>query len=1000
MILFIQKNSINCIKLAVFLCLAIFTTLVFANERYDRITQRTFSAEEGFAQPSVYDIEEDQDGFIWLATQRGIVKFDGYSFTTYGQDDDTSQGLMGNMVVDMAVDHNSAEVWVGTTNGLSVFNTHSHGFTAYELIDQDGQEDKIIRSLHIDESGTLWVGTERGLYKKNVHSMFEFQSAIDSTVAINDITHMANGTLVLASQTGIRLYDPIAQRVEHTLLVNTPFLSVMIGQKNAIWAGSNGSGLFHINVPPSGEEPIVQILGKKDGLPSDIINSIEFSGDKAVWVATARGIAIFPDSHFNTFINYHHSVKDSTTAELEFQTPDVVSLHISVNGAIFYGSNTDGFSILDLNAVLFSNHVINDAPKSYSVSAGRDNSVWLANDVGVYNIDKHKNTKGPFFNRSVNDTQQHFTGTSLHHSNTTNMLWAGSRIGLSKFSDASQSFTTVGFENKRVYTINEDHLGHLWLGTTKDGLFKYNQVTNEIMHKWAIPHVTKILPTLDGNVWAATINGLYLIDYATNEIQSFFSSADDSTSLPFNFVTWISEIDTNKYAVGTQSKGIALMSFNEATQKPIFEPVLTDSAVSTLSIGAIVKDINNDFWITTTEGVAKTDATFTTLSYFDQETGFDFNGFFIGSQTTTSSGYIFLGGLLGLTYFHPDDIKISVRSPSIQFTQIRTLKKNDTKMSKIHYSSLYKPGNERPLLTLQPNNIGVKIDFAALEFNAPQSIKYRYKLSGFHRSWQVPERDARVASFTNLLPGKYTFEVMSTNRYGYWNTNTKTLDIVVLAPWWQTTWAIISFVFGFIVLLVLLYKWRTLRLKQRAVALRGMVNSKTKDLELANEKMSLLLNLDPLTNIYNRRGFIFYADLEHRKYKHESKTFSIILFDIDFFKKINDRYGHNVGDQSLIFVANLLKHNLREFDIIARWGGEEFVVLLPSTKLAQAYEIADKLRQVLYESDVKVLGHKINLTISGGISEITNHTSLETCINSADKLLYEAKAQGRNKVIA
>ena len=176
-----------------------------------------------------------------------------------------------------------------------------------------------------------------------------------------------------------------------------------------------------------------------------------------------------------------------------------------------------------------------------------------------------------------------------------------------------------------------------------------------------------------------------------------------------------------------------------------------------------------------------------------------------------------------------------------------------------------------------------------------------------------------------------------------------------------------------------------------------------------------LVYKDPLTGLYNRRGFleeggkIFQAVLEGRKHKGRRKNFliknlSLIFIDLDDFKKINDVFGHEAGDFILKRFAEILKENFRSSDLIGRWGGEEALALLAGAVLKDACKIAEALRQKIQESVFKFKGKKMKLTASFGVAEIKEkgikiERKLEELIAKADKAMYRAKKKGKNKVI-
>ena len=166
----------------------------------------------------------------------------------------------------------------------------------------------------------------------------------------------------------------------------------------------------------------------------------------------------------------------------------------------------------------------------------------------------------------------------------------------------------------------------------------------------------------------------------------------------------------------------------------------------------------------------------------------------------------------------------------------------------------------------------------------------------------------------------------------------------------------------------------------------------------AYSKVLQYATLDALTNLNNRRQFEIRLKQEIATAKRQKNPLCAMMIDIDFFKKVNDTYGHASGDIVLKTVASVIKEHLRESDIPSRYGGEEFAVLLPYTRTEEAKVVGERLRKAVEETVIPVEGKNINVTISMGLAEFQPEESGEHLFERADKALYEAKEGGRNKV--
>jgi diguanylate cyclase (GGDEF)-like protein len=165
-----------------------------------------------------------------------------------------------------------------------------------------------------------------------------------------------------------------------------------------------------------------------------------------------------------------------------------------------------------------------------------------------------------------------------------------------------------------------------------------------------------------------------------------------------------------------------------------------------------------------------------------------------------------------------------------------------------------------------------------------------------------------------------------------------------------------------------------------------------------SEKYQKLANFDPLTELSNRRGALAILQQEQARVSRNGEPLSIVLCDIDYFKKVNDLYGHNAGDAVLIELAKIFSASVRDQDLIARWGGEEFLFILPQTTATNANIVAEKIRIKIENYITHYEGKEIKVTTSMGIEQFEKHKNIDEVINSADKHLYQAKNTGRNQV--
>jgi len=176
------------------------------------------------------------------------------------------------------------------------------------------------------------------------------------------------------------------------------------------------------------------------------------------------------------------------------------------------------------------------------------------------------------------------------------------------------------------------------------------------------------------------------------------------------------------------------------------------------------------------------------------------------------------------------------------------------------------------------------------------------------------------------------------------------------------------------------------------------------------EHLSTMVSTDSLTNLFNYRHFSRELSQEIERSQRTQQPTTLIMVDIDHFKRVNDEWGHEVGNQALKLVAQCIMNNIRKLDIACRYGGEEFALILPSTHIITGINVAERIRNAIASTSLSINhthintpetteSHTLSLTVSLGLSTYTSHQeqSINTLIESADKQLYRAKSEGRNR---
>ncbi|MFO7569817.1 MAG: GGDEF domain-containing protein [Smithellaceae bacterium] len=186
------------------------------------------------------------------------------------------------------------------------------------------------------------------------------------------------------------------------------------------------------------------------------------------------------------------------------------------------------------------------------------------------------------------------------------------------------------------------------------------------------------------------------------------------------------------------------------------------------------------------------------------------------------------------------------------------------------------------------------------------------------------------------------------------------------------------------------------RFNDELTDLTRALNKKNRELAAANEKITQLMNTDPLTGLSNRRQLLEHLDVEISKARRHGSALSAVMMDIDHFKSINDTFGHDGGDRVLAGIAQAMRSMCRKEDIIARFGGEEFILLLPGSPASSALECAERIRKAIQDKAFEGIPRQV--TASFGVSLFSKDDTQDSLLKRADNALYLAKTSGRNRI--
>lgn len=964
---------------------------------------RHVSVQQGLSQITITDILEDNIGFMWFSTQNGINRYDGYTFVQYQQDREMDgSGPIGNYNNKLALDKVTGDIWTASTAGLSRFEHSSERFIHYPLIDSDKVQHTYVITVVYDRNGQLWVGTNFGLFKYQASSdSFAYVDlGMNVSFRVTDIEQDANGYIWLATSRGLYALSEQGTLTGIPMLSGIDVTDIKLLEEGQIWFATSGAGIYAKDDGAPGFESLIKLEMLSTQLQEGSVSSINQLKNGNIWISTLDGLDIVDLSAENEIIHLEYKSKVESILSDRHMTRTVESR----SGIIWQGTWNAGVSIFDPNILQFKTLNAGSLDATRGIDNDAQGNIWFSTPEGIWQRKIDGTIEGPW-TYSQEDLQSSFVQenkiVALMRSKFSNKLWIGTRTGVSVLDIDEQYIRPLEvLKGSYIYSLAEDEDGDIWLGGFNEGVYLLDSESFEIKKQWISGGVLQILPDADNKVWAGSLNGLIRVDKSSDVVESFRSDKRPRNQRSPRVVTSISKASKGGFWLGAQGDGLYHMAVDPVSKKVLFDKIAPNSRLAALSIGGVEEQDNGNLWISTTEGITRLHPQQENIEYFSKKNGAKSEGYFINMNLTNVDGRMFFGSPSGITNFMPEDIAPSGWKPEIIFTKLSILNSPIFPLDEINGSTPIKePIPIAKQITLGPQDIVFSLEFSALDFSAPAQNQYAYKLEGFDADWNTASAKNRTATYTNLDPGNYKLMVKGTNKDGVWSDKIGRIDITVVPPWWLTNWAVALWVLIFISLLVSFYRWRVVSLKKRAVELALLVERRTAELESANERLLRISSIDDLTGLRNRRDFRLNALKEASRVNRGGKPFSILMIDIDYFKQVNDLNGHACGDKVLVETSMLMQNLIRQQDMLARWGGEEFILLIVETDLEEGLQIAEKLRLMISENVIKYDDIEVRVSVSVGVSQIGPNDSLDECINRADENLYIAKKNGRNTVV-
>ena len=923
---------------------------------------RTYGVEQGLTNLGVKGLYQDKKGFLWVSTENGVFRYDGERFQSFGE----KEGLPP-----------SAGVAFGTA-----------------------------------PDGSLLAGGEIGLYRRVGDRFTPIPMPAATSVSwFSGIQSDGEGSTYIATDVGLVVMTqaPGAANFAFRLVpkpagVRNPKVYGLLVENHLVWYGCD----LQLCQLKSGQ---VTVFGVESGLPASTWKMIKRAGTGDLWVQGRTVVA-----------RLRHGRSQFEIPDSPFQRTEPVGLLSADSGgnilvgigdglAIWAG---DGWTKIRRSAGLrgsvycalqdregslwigllgrglvrwlgygeweaFTSDGGLDSDVVYQMAPLPDGSVWAGTEGGLY---RGRRRNGVWSWQG----QPQFGGIPIHsvRPDGAGRLWLGTEShGVARFDPATGRvawFTArQGLNAKDPFTLLLDRENRVW-AATEQGLFVADLSSLRFLPVEALPRIRywAAVEAANGDIWIGSIKGLFRLSGGK------WTQITTANGLSHDVVLSLAATRNGEIWVGYRHGGgidrIRIHDEELDITRP--EQYSGDRAATIYFLGL---DARQQLWAGTDRGIDVWDGSL--WNHYDRNDGLiwddcDLNGF-----AAEPGGAVWIGTSGGLARFKPLTVASHVSAPDVVYTRLVLGKKQVDPAV-------------RPLVDHTSNAFLVR--YSTLTFARESSTLFRYRLAPLFEDWR--ETQQRELQFDGLPPGAYRFEVLARDGWGRWSTAPAIFSFQVRPPWWRTGWFVALIFLTPTTMVAMLWRFRAAAMRRRERELVQLVEDRTAELKRANEHLLRLSLVDGLTGVANRRMFDRTLDAEWGRMLRTGEPLSLVLLDIDYFKLLNDAMGHQEGDACLILLASKLRElSQRSTDLVARFGGEEFALILPATDEAGAAKCAEAVRRAVAGLGMRHPNSPLGtvVTVSLGVATATagHFQIVSELVAAADQALYSAKDRGRDRVV-
>ena len=773
--------------------------------------------EQGISQSTIEAIFQDSEGYIWLGTNDGLNRYNGYEFKIYNYEE-YQNSISHNGITDITEDK-YGNIWVNTVSGVNKINKKTEKISNYTELNGKIKEDSTTEII-VTKDNNILVGTYEGLNIYNAKEdrfdvILEEKDGILSSY-IYSIDEDINGNIWIGTELGLNKLSKDFKVLE-TYTSESEIYNIFCDDENGfVWAGSDSSGLLKIDTKTKEVKQYINNIEDLNSLPANQVGAIIRDSKGNLWVGTTNGLARYNEKN-DSFDVYKNKVYDKNSLVYN----DVRSIIEDREGVLWVGTYS-GISIFDTessikyyNAGLDDGYLLSEN-MVHGIYEDDEGYLWVGSRIkGVNIIDRENNTS-----KSIN-----MENNNVIQSNSINditvykdFIFVATDAGVLKINKKENTIQNYNLEDgligENVKDIFVCDKNYLWIGST-NGLNLLDIENDKIIDMTDYvdegSYVRYVYQGQDGSYYIGFLRdgGLGIIEPNSKETKYYKNIPNDKTSISSNRIRYINEDSKGNIWIGTS---YGLNKYDPKTK--VFKRYTTSDGIANNTIYGVLVDDNDNIWVSTNKGISQIDTknnTVNNLSVTDGLQGNEFNG---NAAFKSKSGELFFGGINGLNAFYPEDVNSINNKSKVIFDGFKVNDKDYLDINGLKFDN---------------NTENIKIKFFTPVYSSNKNISYEYELIGSNSSKATTKENYVI--YNDLLPGKYTFKVRAVDSRGD-ISDSETIEFSIKYPFWMSP--IACFIYLVIVILFIINNKYKLKYLDRLVKLR------TKELEeqmIKNEEL-------------------------------------------------------------------------------------------------------------------------------------------------------------------